>query len=624
MAIDVTKDGRYFLEDDNKVSGNVLTNDVTKPSETCELEIVPGSLTSEDGEHADGNGTIQGKYGTLTLNQDGTYTYELKKDMNYLGAGKDVHEIFTYKYHEDGGDKEVDGQLNIDIHGVNDQVKISDVVVSVYEADADAKVLSRIDTTPGEVFKGQLVLEDVDPTKAGVQLDLDEGDTHCFKLVNDSITISSADVAAKYLPKAEDIFVDIDPDTGKYTLEGNFDALSEGETATVTFKYAVEETSSEGNVTLSDPKTVTMTIIGTNDAVAIVDDLIQTYDQLIDGDIYKSILHNDTEAGVDVNEKLQIIGTGYKSINFWKNGGEISVNNAAQTLEYTPGSGGAISKDEFKFCYQATDGFTDDIGNANVNVNMTNKNSAEIDFYQFGGASSDTINGIAGKTNVLSGMKGNDKLYGKEKGDILYGGEGDDVLQGGWGDDIYVAGKGNDGIVDTRGNDMYVFSKGDGYNTVDDLNLEIYTDAMGHETINRTGYDSEGDDRSRDIIFFDKSVKKTEVAIFQEKGTSYDSLKIKYSKNDDDKVSVGWQPEDHYGIEFIAFEGAEFDGGTVAASRYSVLDDDNILTITEINLIMEEIAKYDINPNEAGLQTAQSVQDVENSEYLMAFIQQYV
>ncbi|WP_250881276.1 calcium-binding protein, partial [Escherichia coli] len=59
------------------------------------------------------------------------------------------------------------------------------------------------------------------------------------------------------------------------------------------------------------------------------------------------------------------------------------------------------------------------------------------------------------KKNVLSGGKGNDKLYGSEGADLLDGGEGNDLLKGGYGNDIYryLSGYGHHIIDDDGGKD---------------------------------------------------------------------------------------------------------------------------------------------------------------------------
>ena len=668
----IFNDARHILEGQASIEGNVFTNNALPEDE---MTIKPGSLTSANGNVADANGVIQGKYGQLTLNSDGTYTYQLTKDMNYLGAGVDLHdEQFTYtvEWHElDQQGNVVDHhkdnvELKIDIHGTNDASVVADVNVRTFEGGDHVGA-----TAP--FYTGQLKLEDVNPTVTGVQTDLDNGDTHTFAVDNGTVTITSTDLTAAQIAAIKPtVNIGLNSTTGSYTVTGDFDALSVGDEATISFEYwsvdrSVGEDGIAGNaddgITQGAHKTATITVVGQNDRVELRNDTIVTYDQLIDGDIYKSILANDghydpiggtTMPGdIDVHDTLEIASTGFHDLQFYNEGGQITVDNAARMLQYTPGTGGAIAKDHFSFYYQATDGYTDPIGSALAEFKMVNGNIGagavplygtnnpivQVDFYQFGDNSDNTINGIKGKSNVLSGMGGDDYIEGKKEADILYGGDGDDILQGGWGNDIYKGGKGTDGIVDTRGNDLYVFSKGDGRDTIDDTSLEIYTDAMGHEIINENYihqltedyfyafYDSAGD-----VVRFDKSVDISKIAIFQE-DDQYGSLLIKYSENADDKVSVGWQQEDHYGIERIqAYDAngqllmidtrSDENGtyGQMHRPKQFDTDLDGTIDATYDELIAY-IASYDLDGDITnGVQAAQNVQDVQNNEHLMAVI----
>jgi len=639
MAINVQDDATFILEDGQAINGNVFTNDVSTPDTTSELVIKPGSLQNADGDAGNANSVIQGKYGTLTLNSDGTYTYQLTADLNKLGAGVDLHdEVFTYtvEWHDDNGQDqhEDEVELKIDIHGTNDASVVADVNVRTFEGEDHEGTI--------DFYHGKFTLEDVNPNVAGVQTDLDDGDRHTFVVDNGTVTITSTDLTAAQIAAIKPtVSIDLvapnategDAHFGEYTVTGDFDALSVGDEATITFNYWSVDHSTAGSATATEHKTGTITVIGLNDSVEIRNDsgldAIRTYDQLIDGDIYKSILANDGhyENGVkvndiDVNDVLEITSTGYRDLEFYQGGGTISVDNAARTLAYTPGGGGAIAKDHFDFYYQATDGYTDPIQSKKAVFKMNNKDDEAIDWYQFGGNGDDTVCGIDGATNVLSGMGGDDYIKGKEKGDILYGGAGDDELHGGWGNDIYKAGTGTDGMVDTRGADLYVFSKGDGRNTINDTDLEVYKDAMGDDDINLrnysnvvelakiAGYDDVEDDMAFleqfadvDTVRFDETVDKSKIAIFQ-KDNQYGSMVIKYSENADDCVSVGWQQEDHHGIEKI--EAA----------------DGSYLTKAAMDRIITEISTYDLDQDATnGIQTAQNVQDVQNNAHLMTFIQ---
>ncbi len=96
--------------------------------------------------------------------------------------------------------------------------------------------------------------------------DADVGDIHTFDLVSGSEHVSNANIT--------DYSISVDPD-GHFTLNGDFNSLAAGETATVTFQYTANDghgfdgTDGINESSISDPKTVTLTIIGTNDAPVI-------------------------------------------------------------------------------------------------------------------------------------------------------------------------------------------------------------------------------------------------------------------------------------------------------------------------------------------------------------------
>ncbi|MFL5280773.1 MAG: calcium-binding protein [Rhodopila sp.] len=79
----------------------------------------------------------------------------------------------------------------------------------------------------------------------------------------------------------------------------------------------------------------------------------------------------------------------------------------------------------------------------------------------FGGNGNDTLTGGTGNDTLyggngddyLTGDDGNDTLYGENGNDILNGGTGDDTLEGGDGDDVLYGDSGNDRLYGENGND---------------------------------------------------------------------------------------------------------------------------------------------------------------------------
>ena len=124
-----------------------------------------------------------------------------------------------------------------------------------------------------EVYAGQLVLtEDLDiGTSKNEAVDSSKSDTHTFQLVANSAASDNN------LVTGLSVVVNAN---GSYTVDGNFDALADGETATITFQYTATDDSGTANA-VSDAKTVTLTVTGSNDQpvvqdVTIADTLTET------------------------------------------------------------------------------------------------------------------------------------------------------------------------------------------------------------------------------------------------------------------------------------------------------------------------------------------------------------
>ena len=227
-------------------TGNVLTNATDVDNAILTVVSVNEQEVSEEGLR------IEGTYGLLVINANGSYTYtpyapnsgyENAANTDALSAGEQQHDIFTYTIsdNESGGEKFATGSLDITITGTNDQPVVSNVSETTTETDGT------------QTFNGQLIL--IDP---------DAADSHTFQQIGDATVVASNEVV-----QVTDFSVVVDPD-GAYRVNGNFDALAAGETATVTFTYTATDDSESENAT-SDEKTVTLTVTGTNDQPVVSD-----------------------------------------------------------------------------------------------------------------------------------------------------------------------------------------------------------------------------------------------------------------------------------------------------------------------------------------------------------------
>ena len=107
----------------SKTSGNgALSNDADMEGDTL---TVNGIRTGDDGETGT-TGTVgsslTGSYGNLTLNSDGSYSYELdanNTDLQTISTGEYLYETFTYTITDEAG-QTATAQITIRIEGVND------------------------------------------------------------------------------------------------------------------------------------------------------------------------------------------------------------------------------------------------------------------------------------------------------------------------------------------------------------------------------------------------------------------------------------------------------------------------------------------------------------------------
>ncbi|MCU8069224.1 retention module-containing protein [Shewanella sp. SM32] len=106
--------------------GNVLTNDVVGADGPLTIiGVAKGDLTNTGGVSGQVGSTITGLYGTLVLNADGTYKYQLTANASQLPAAGAL-ETFTYTIRDSDGDVS-SATLKINVNPVNsDGINIAD------------------------------------------------------------------------------------------------------------------------------------------------------------------------------------------------------------------------------------------------------------------------------------------------------------------------------------------------------------------------------------------------------------------------------------------------------------------------------------------------------------------
>ena len=258
-------DGNTFI----KLTSENTSNDVLKEDGNSTLN---GKLSAHDPDAAHGaaehnlsysieNGgklvqIIEGKYGILKLNQDGSYTYEITKPglLQSLAEGDIAQETFDVRVTDPLG-AHSSGKLVIDIAGTDDIPTISAGNGEIFE---DGPVVLPNGTDPS--ITGTLKLDNiVDAEDKGAQTWTNEGQAGF-----------ATDKQGNLLdhPLGE-LKVNADG-TYSYTLTENgsklVQSMNEGDTMTETFKVKVEI---EGGKIVEED--ITITIKGTNDAPTFTD-----------------------------------------------------------------------------------------------------------------------------------------------------------------------------------------------------------------------------------------------------------------------------------------------------------------------------------------------------------------
>ncbi|MEP9317882.1 retention module-containing protein [Pseudomonas sp. LABIM340] len=330
---------KFIVTDDKGATDeNVLTLTVTGSNDAAIIsgaKIVnvyetdaPITTTGKlDVSDVDGPDTFQaqtnvaGKYGTFNLGTDGNWTYVAKDAYNELKPGETLTDTFTVKA-ADG----TSSSVTVSILGTNDAPTAYDDSVTIDEnGRVNGKVPAATDPD-GRVSSYQLVT------------DVGQG--------NGSLNFNSS---------------------GTYHFEpgSDFDHLAAGESQVVTFTYQAKD----NNGALSEPKTITITVNGSNDAAVISG--------------VKSSSVNETDAPVSTSGKLNVSDVdGPETFQAQSNvAGKYGTFNLG-----TDGNWTYVAKDaynELKVGQSLTDTFTvkaADGTSATVTVNIVGTNDAPVAF----------------------------------------------------------------------------------------------------------------------------------------------------------------------------------------------------------------------------------------------------
>ncbi|MGS0467557.1 VCBS domain-containing protein [Cobetia marina] len=239
----------------NVVDGSSATADTLGADAVTVTAVTSGSETVavSDGAAA----VITGAHGELTLEADGSYSYQsAREDLQFLAAGESVTDVYTYVIRDADGDTS-STTLTITINGRNDGPAIS-----VNSGDSASASLTETDSALST--SGTLSVTDVDLSNSvtpSVTSVSSNGDTGALDN-DDLLALLGVDTGAI-----------IDDENTEGTLNWTFDSSAAGESfdylsagESLVLTYTVTVTDTAGATATQD---VTITIQGTNDAPVV-------------------------------------------------------------------------------------------------------------------------------------------------------------------------------------------------------------------------------------------------------------------------------------------------------------------------------------------------------------------
>ncbi len=342
-AVSVSEDGVL-----NVAAGGILTNDVDPDaSDVLTVSQVEGSAANVGAAITLASGAL------LTMNADGSYSYDPNGQFNGLGVGQTATDTFTYAVDDGNGGTDM-ATVTVTINGANDAPTAADDTGTTDE------------NTVLSVPANGVLANDSDP---------DAGDTFSVTAVQ-----GAAAGVGSQVTLASGALLTMNAD-GSYAYDpnGQFSALLDGQTATDTFTYTI--TDSQG---ATDTATVTVTINGISNTAPIAnnDTATTTEDDVLvvaaDG-----VLANDTDP--DVGDVLSVSTVEGSAANVGAQitlaSGALLTMNADGSYSYDPNGQfdtlgvGQTGTDTFTYTVDDGNGATD---TATVTVSVTGVNDAPV------------------------------------------------------------------------------------------------------------------------------------------------------------------------------------------------------------------------------------------------------
>uniref|UniRef100_A0A0Q9YPW8 Cadherin domain-containing protein n=1 Tax=Candidatus Berkiella aquae TaxID=295108 RepID=A0A0Q9YPW8_9GAMM len=303
--------------------------------------------------------------GTVTNNNDGTFTYNPGSDFQGLAAGEKRDVTFTYMATDAHGADSAVKAVTITVTGVNDAPTANDQTISATEDGAPV---------------GPILFSADD-------VDSDNNQANLTYTIVSNLAAGQGTVANN------------NDGTFTYNPGSDFQGLAVGEKQDVTFTYMATDAHGADSAV----KTVTITVTGVNDAPTANDQAISATE---DGAPVGPILFSADDVDSDNNQT----NLTYTIVNNLLAGQGTVTNNNDGTFTYDPGNDfqalGAGQKQDVTFTYMATDAHGADSAVKTVTITVIGENDAPVAALDVASTSENTpvtVDVLANDTDIDNG-----------------------------------------------------------------------------------------------------------------------------------------------------------------------------------------------------------------------------
>ncbi|MDW3223931.1 MAG: Ig-like domain-containing protein [Paracoccaceae bacterium] len=346
---------------DTDLNGNVLDNNGNGPDSDVDAGDILAVTELQGNPFSNGDAATLASGAVVSLNSDGTFTYEQNGAFAGLGAGETATDSFTYGISDGNGGTDT-ATVTITIGGSN---QAPTAVDDGFSTDEDSSFTT-----------GSVLSNDTDPN----------GDTLNVIGLDDTGTIGNV--------------TDNGDGTFDYDTNGQFESLAVGQSTTDSFEYTIND----GNGG-TDTATVTVTVNGVNDAPDAQDDGFSTdEDSATSGNVFDDN-GNGADADIDTGDSFTVSAVEGSGADVGQEitlaSGALVTLNANGTFDYDPNGQfetlavGQSTTDSFSYTIDDGNGGTD---TATVTINIDGVNDAPV--AQDDGFSTDEDTATSG--NVLS------------------------------------------------------------------------------------------------------------------------------------------------------------------------------------------------------------------------------